>query len=470
MHLESPFIRVTRPLGRSWIFVLFVVAWIIGFSFLTREQAFRIPAEYFTTCTATFWGRDASCGLNGESCLPFDNATFSGRCPAQCDSVQLLNPRVIGNEEIAFRPLIVGGGDAQGTYRGDSFICAAAIHAYVRPIPRLDNYSFGYRGAINNRKGGCFDLQLTGNFTDFIGSTANGLTSIGFPSVFPLSFRVTPNNTLGSCTDIQVPVLAFNVIITAILTLLLRPKPIVLFWSLVCIGYWHISLFSDPRSQPPPISDAFGSFLPLLFVCYAFWRLAVRFVLPIFILHAPIETTILFLGPFWVGVLSNRTFEMIPLQRFTPEDIAKQPGALVAVIILVIVLVVLGINQARVIRKTGYLPRYAAWYITGGLIMMVLALLPGLEFRFHHYILAMVIIPATAFPTRVSLIVQGAMLGLFLEGIAAYDFDSIVQTKAEVRFALISNALSAYMDYSSLVMRLKALFYPLWSQTLPPIT
>ena len=28
-------------------------------------------------------------------------------------------------------PLVVGGGDEQKTYRSDSFICAAAVHAYV---------------------------------------------------------------------------------------------------------------------------------------------------------------------------------------------------------------------------------------------------------------------------------------------------------------------------------------------------
>ncbi|KAG6878644.1 hypothetical protein C0993_001167 [Termitomyces sp. T159_Od127] len=36
------------------------------------------------------------------------------------------NPRTVGGEQIAFVPLIVGGGDPQHTYRGDSFICAAA--------------------------------------------------------------------------------------------------------------------------------------------------------------------------------------------------------------------------------------------------------------------------------------------------------------------------------------------------------
>jgi hypothetical protein len=184
--------------------------------------------------------------------------------------------------------------------------------------------------------------------------------------------------------------------------------------------------------MPPPISDAFGSFLPLLFVAYGFWRLAFRFVLPVFMARAPLETAIIYLGPFWVGVLSNRTFERIPFQRLLPEDIKKQPGGVIAITILSIVIFVLAVNQIRVIRKTGWLPHYAGWYLSGGLVAMVLAFLPGLEFRLHHYFFAMAIMPATAFPTRLSAIYQGILLGLFLEGIAAYDFDSILQTKAEV--------------------------------------
>jgi hypothetical protein len=38
----------------------------------------------------------------------------------------------------------------------------------------------------------------------------------------------------------------------------------------------------------------------------------------------------------------------------------------------------------------------------------------------HHYIFGLAIIPATAFPTRLSLIYQGLALGLFLNGVARY--------------------------------------------------
>jgi hypothetical protein len=129
LRIESRLIHYTRPLARPWLFVLFAAVYIIGLSFFVRQQWFLTPAADFTVCDAVFWSRNAQCGLDGELCAPFDNTTYEARCPAQCSSVKLLNPRIIGNEDIDFQPLIVGGGDASGTYRGDSFICAAAIHS-----------------------------------------------------------------------------------------------------------------------------------------------------------------------------------------------------------------------------------------------------------------------------------------------------------------------------------------------------
>ena len=41
----------------------------------------------------------------------------------------LQNIRTVGDIEVEYVPLVVGGGDSNQTYRGDSFICAAGIHA-----------------------------------------------------------------------------------------------------------------------------------------------------------------------------------------------------------------------------------------------------------------------------------------------------------------------------------------------------
>ena len=50
--------------------------------------------------------------------------------------------------------------------------------------------------------------------------------------------------------------------------------------------------------------------------------------------------------------------------------------------------------------------------------------------RLHHYIISMVLMPGTGFPTRLSAIYQGFLLSMFLNGAAASGFDSILQTAA----------------------------------------
>ena len=225
--------------------------------------------------------------------------------------------------------------------------------------------------------------------------------------------------------------LAMNVILTSFLFLLFRPKPIIVFWCLFAVGYWHIIIFSQPRDTPPTMSDAFADFLPGLFMAYGVWRVAFRFVLPTFI-EMPLEATVLYIGPFWVGVLANVTFGKLPLNRLLASDVKSRPGALTALIVIVVVVLTVALNQARVIRKTGWLPHYLRWYFAGGLVLVVLALLPGLTLRLHHYIVALMLLPATAFPTRLSAIYQAFLLGLFINGGAAFEWDSILQTAAEV--------------------------------------
>lgn len=130
LALEPALIRATRRFSSPWLFALLAAGYIIGLAFFARAQSFLTPPDSFIDCTSTYWAADAGCGLNGEDCGPFDdNSTFSFRCPAQCSSVVLQNPRTVGNEQVDFVPLIVGGGDNEGTYRGDTFICAAAVQA-----------------------------------------------------------------------------------------------------------------------------------------------------------------------------------------------------------------------------------------------------------------------------------------------------------------------------------------------------
>lgn len=90
------------------------------------------------------------CGLDGDRCRPFDNHSFAFSCPADCESTKLLEPYVVGAKEINYRSLVVGGRNSRGpdtsVYRGDSFVCAAALHA----------------GIISNEAGGCGIVSRVG--------------------------------------------------------------------------------------------------------------------------------------------------------------------------------------------------------------------------------------------------------------------------------------------------------------------
>ncbi|KAJ1311648.1 hypothetical protein OPQ81_010124 [Rhizoctonia solani] len=435
LGFESWWLKHSHPFRQPWILVLFCALYIIGLAFISRSNSFLTPAQSFIDCTSTYWLKDDGCGLNGQSCSPFTGPDFEFRCPGDCLSVTLANPRTVGAAQLVYTSLVVGGGDSNRTYRGDSWICPAAIQA----------------GIISASKGGCGTLRLVGNYSNFLPASVHGVSSIGFPSVFPLSFRFLDSTSLRSCTDLRNYALTYNVICTSILMLLLRPQPVWIFWCLLCIGFWHITLFSDPRSAPPVLSDGFGTFLPALFVGYALWRSAWRFTLPKFE-GMPLERAVWYLAPFWTGVYFNVITAKIPIDRLVASDL-KRDGAITSLVIVAIIVLVIILNQVWVIRKAGMFFYYLWGYVLAGIAVAVLASLPGLTFRLHHYIAAILLTPLTAVPSRVSAVCQAFLLGMFLQGVAKFGFDSILQTATELqRDAPFGSSLPSFVTNSSTII------------------
>jgi hypothetical protein len=129
LGLESWWLKHSHQLRRRWILILFCAVYIVGVAFISRANSFLTPAQSFLDCTSTYWLKDDGCGLNGQSCSPFIAADFEFRCPGDCLSVTLANPRTVGSTQLVYTSLVVGGGDNNKTYRGDSWICPAAIQA-----------------------------------------------------------------------------------------------------------------------------------------------------------------------------------------------------------------------------------------------------------------------------------------------------------------------------------------------------
>lgn len=368
------------------------------------------------------------CGLNGTLCEPFSDSSFAFRCPSSCLSEQVANVRAVGAQEVIYQPLVVGGptpgGASAFTYRGDSFICSAAIHA----------------GVIANAQGGCGVVTLIGRQSNYPSVTRNGIASIGFDSSFPSSFTLEAASD--SCADLSWQLLAVSVVYTALLSLFTRSAS-VFFYSTVVGCYLQAALatakpaFEDVSTL---VSAALGDLLPALFICMVMYRLYVRRTLHD--LTANVEKTVLWLGPCWVAVLADYTFELIPLERLTAHDLSQQPGGVASLVVIVVVLLVVFVGQAWALRREGRLPRYLALYAGLGACLGLLAAIPDEELRIHHYILGLLLLPGTSLQTRPSLVYQGVLVGLFVNGVARWGFDAILQTAAELQGdALLQSAL-----------------------------
>jgi hypothetical protein len=191
-------------------------------------------------------------------------------------------------------------------------------------------------------------------------------------------------------------------------------------------------------SDPPTFSDypslasvAIGSYLPAAFIGVLIYQFSVRKTLKN--LHAQIEKTILWIGGCWVGALNNVTLEKIPIQRLTPHDLKQQPGAITALVFIVLIVTAIALYQAWCFRNEGRLPGYLTLYATLGISLLILLAIPELNLRIHHYILALLLLPGTSLQTRPSLLWQGLLVGLFINGVARWGFAPILQTDAALR-------------------------------------
>lgn len=412
--------KVTLLLG-------FYFVWLLTFALVLRSSAFSsdVPgwgAPVRIQCETTYWSNGNGCGLNGNQCRPFANNTFTFRCPANCKRVIVANPHAVGDEEVNYKPLVVGGPtdpkNSVGTsfYRADSFVCGSAIHS----------------GFISNSEGGCGVLSLDGEKSAYPSTKQNGITSVGFNSYFPRSFSFI-KGTYSKCQDLRWPLLGVSITFTVLLSLF-TTSPGIFFWSLYVGLFFHVALVSDP----PTLSDyyglvslALGRFLPASFCAYVVYRYCV--IRQLDGLTAQIEKTILWLGACWVGCLNNYTFDKIPIQRLTPDDIKAQPGAVPALIIVVLSIFSIALGQAWAIRREGRMRRYLVVYGIFVGSILILLMIPRMKLRIHHYILGLLLIPGTAMQNRPSLLYQGLLLGLFINGIARWGFDSILQTPDELR-------------------------------------
>ncbi|RMZ90134.1 hypothetical protein DV736_g2643, partial [Chaetothyriales sp. CBS 134916] len=421
---------VPKRRHRIVLLVVLYATWFLTWSLLVKHHAtsgyikgYGSPTNLW--CGSSFWRDDNGCGLNGNDCRPFSLAHLAFRCPATCEQTHLLEDHVVGNQTLIYQGLVVGGPKADdpeslAIYRGDSFICQAAIHA----------------GVISKVNGGCGVATLLGARSHFEATEAHGIKSTAFPATFPRAYTFQRlSESHNQCpTDSRWP----TFVVTAVALVLLAvftTDPAVFFFSTFVILFFHVVLVSDPPNRSnfyELVSTLFARLLPGCFIVYVLYITSARPLLTG--LRAQLEKTILYLGFCFIGALNNYTFApLIPIERFTPHDLA-QPGAGVALAIIISSIIVIVISQIHWIRVSGNMPKYLAIYGAMVLSLLILLALPGQRLRIHHYILALLFMPGTAFQVRPSLVYQGLLLGLFINGAARWGYASIVQTPASLGF------------------------------------
>ncbi|TAQ83980.1 hypothetical protein B7494_g7703 [Chlorociboria aeruginascens] len=436
--------HVPKRKHRILLLVGYYFFWMFTFALVMRQSTFATKIEDWGTpldigCGNTYWASGNGCGLNGNDCRPFAGSGLAFRCPADCAKTKVLNYRAVGAQEIIYRPFVIGGPSDEGTsaiYRSDSFICGAAIHA----------------GVIDNTQGGCGVVSLAGQHRDYKSSDHNGIKSVGFDSSFPSSFTFREGIEC-TATDPRWQLLFVSLSFTIVLSLF-TTSPGIFFFSIFTGLFFHVGLASDPpysNSTAGLVSNILGKFLPAAFCAFVIYKyMGVERNLTG--LTAQIEKTVLWLGGCWVGALTNYTFDWIPIQRLNAHDLQQQPGAKLALAIIIIVLVTIVVKQIFFFRAEGRLIKYLGIYGIFLAGILVSLLLPGLSLRIHHYILALLLLPGTSIQTRPALFYQGLLVGFFINGIARWGFDAVLQTQA---------ALQGDAPYNSLLPKISQPFIQL---------
>ncbi|QLG73259.1 hypothetical protein HG535_0E03430 [Zygotorulaspora mrakii] len=418
-----------------YVTIWFGVLYSLLYPYLVRAPFFHSNGESTPIITLTCnsylnWaGTNNACGLNAEKCGPFTDREYYIRCPALCDRQGwTFTAMAVGDQRIKYTGYEIGGGtknDNQESdelsypYRADSYPCSAAIHA----------------GVISPYSGGCAKLTMDGPQKSFPKAKGTlGQWSVNFDSFFPgsFSFRSYQEGIASGCYDPRVLVVVLNILFG--LPVLYLYDSIISYWLLSLVGYWTVALALDPPVLSDPhnaesvyvlLSVAFQRLLPLCFILYVIWKCASKRTMED---GSPVLKVFAWYPTFWLGIMNNVTFDRLPVDRLTMHDLKEESGALTAVASIITTILICAIIQAYALWKSGRFQKYFKIYISMIVGLCLLSSIPGMTLRIHHYILGMILIPGCATRGFSAYLFQGILLGLFISGVARWDFASIVET------------------------------------------
>lgn len=426
-----------QTLSKRWpshIKTLVICIFLSGWAFIFYQLAIHSILETplvngnpipLLTCSATpaVWvGKNQYCGLNGEECGASELKEFFFKCPASCkEDSYTWSDTAVGPINSIYRPYVIGGNN---TYRADSFICAAGLH----------------HGISGDRTGFTGRIVFKGPHNNFLNTTAgSGIESLPFDSVFPYSYSFDDdfknNYTVSGGRDLRFTIIWFNIVMSLIFGYFVQ-NGTVFFWTFSVLGFWTVVLASNPPLTlyelfaAELVSVGFRRFLPYMFGCYVIYMSSLKNQHTN--LKASLTRSVLWVGGFWVSVLENYTFSALPVNRLTISDINKQRGGWITVISIAGFILFAAFGQAYIIWRLGKFKKYISVYILFIAGLAILANLDHQTLRIHHYIIGLILLPGVGFKTTPSLLFSGLLFGLYVSGVARWDFDSIVQTEAQL--------------------------------------
>ncbi|KAJ3013057.1 UNVERIFIED_CONTAM: hypothetical protein HDU68_000888 [Siphonaria sp. JEL0065] len=386
------------------------------------------------SCSANFLS-ESNCGeLNSAACEPFLQS-YAVRCPANCLNQLAWTPIYFAGSAVQYKPYVVGGA-ADKLYRGDSWICGAAIHA----------------GVLSNSEGGCVVAKLVPSAGEiYSASNQNGISTFSFNSTYPatLKFDSIPPGGSGYCKDLGF--YAEGLFLPLLfLQPFLNPTRKHLYWSTLIWMYLYWTFVSpDTGKGNNDIKNLLASLLPAMAVLYFVHENIAKHTLPKPSKY-PLEC-VLWIGILWFGFHFDMVLtQVLPISALTfSSKMFSNPSTAAGLIALFAVVgaAILAFFYLHYHQDTLF--SYIIGYLVFFGIYATLPKIVGLALHMHHYITGLLLLPPTRIQSRLSIVCQSLLLGIFTQGVLKFGFASPFDTTLQANAIYTKGTVQTLWNFTT---------------------
>ena len=294
----------------------------------------------------------------------------------------------------------------------DSVLCSAAIHA----------------GALDGT-GGCVAARTVPGQLNYTGSTLNGVTSHEFPSWFPRSieFKRLDASEQSGCTPNGWGLLVANLVLLLV-WMLLRPGRLAFFMAFVQSMFWYALFAAGKTTTVAWVVAGIGKTIPAMGTAFAWYHISGHTTVPDLSKVAyAVDTFLFYVIPGFVGVNLNMFVYILPDINLTFSSATKSAANSATVIVLLVAVLIGALYQAYVFFRANQLRIHLlALFLAFGSIAVVCIWggTVGYTIHLHHSLFGLLLIPFTKGVTRVSMILQAVLLGVFINGVVFWGIES----------------------------------------------